>query len=220
MVVILIAGGSVDDEFNRGFINNWNESSIFIIACDKGVESCERVGIKPNLVIGDFDSAEESTIDKIKAQGLEFVKLNPVKDDTDTEAALKIAFSKTEPEDEILLLGCTGTRLDHVMGNIHLLGMGLKNNRRVKLVDSHNLVSMIGPGQLYTVDKLNQFGKYISIFPFMGPAFGISMIGFKYGLQKETLEGFNTLTVSNELMDETGTISVESGYLLVMETMD
>ena len=54
----------------------------------------------------------------------------------------------------------------------------------------------------------------------MGPVSGLTMEGFKYPLSDATLEGFNTLTVSNEIVDETATISIGEGYLIICETTD
>lgn len=220
MIVVIVAGGNIDIEFTRGFIEARDESSLFIVACDKGFEACERLKVKPDMAIGDFDSAGKAALERAKALGIKTIELNPIKDDTDVEAALKYVFTITSPTDEIYLLGATGTRLDHVLGNIHLLGMALKNDRRVKMIDNHNSVQMIGPGETWTVEDGQRFGKYISVLPFMGPVRGLSMAGFKYEVQDVNLEGFNTLTVSNELVDGYGKITIEDGYLLVMETQD
>lgn len=220
MTVIIIAGGSIDEDFTRGFIEGFNESSLFIIACDRGYEACERMGITPSLVVGDFDSAKSGTYERVLASSVEIVKLNPIKDDTDAEAALDIAISRTTPLDEIYLLGATGTRLDHVMGNLGLLGKGLKNERIVIMIDSHNFIEMIEPGTTYGISKIDQFGKYISVFSYMEPVKGLTMKGFKYPVENAEVTGFNTLTVSNELVEDCGTITIESGYLIVMQTKD
>ena len=149
------------------------------------------------------------------------VKLNPIKDDTDVEVALNHAFSVTNPGDEIYMIGCTGGRLDHTIGNFHLMGMGAKCERAVIIVDSHNHIEMITPGETYVVEPETQFGKYVSVFPFMGPVTGLTMTGFKYSVTNKTLEGFDTLTVSNEVKTSSyAEITIESGYLIVMETRD
>lgn len=218
--VVIVAGGNVDIEYTRGFIKEQDESSLLIIACDKGYEACEAMGIKPDIVVGDFDSASSGIVERAKACGAQVIKLNPVKDDTDTEAALDIAISKTDSRDEIYLFGCTGSRIDHVMGNIALVGKGLKSDRIVIIKDPNNHIEMIVPGETYELDKADQFGKYVSVFPYMGPVTGLKMKGFKYPLDGVTLEGFNTLTVSNELAGNCGSITIDSGYLIVMQTKD
>ncbi len=220
MTVMIVAGGAINEKFTRGFIGNMDESPLFIIACDKGFISCENMGLTPNLVIGDFDSAGMEAFERAKKSCNEVVKLNPVKDDTDTEAALRIAFERTDPKDSIYLLGATGTRLDHVMGSIGLLGMGLQNGRKVILVDSHNYIEMIDSTREYAIEKQNQFGKYVSVLPYMGEVTGLTMKGYKYSVDNITIQGFNTLTVSNEIVDPVATIKIKSGYLIVMQSKD
>lgn len=220
MIVVIVAGGDIDIEFTRGFINEWDESSLFIIACDRGYEACEAMGIKPDLVVGDFDSADNGCYERAVATGVEVRKLNPVKDDTDAEAALDIAFTRTAENDDIYLLGATGTRIDHLLGNIGLIGKGLKNHRAVKLVDSHNYLEMIEPGEAYVLHRDDQFGKYVSVYPFMSQVKGLNMRGFKYPVENGNIDGFSTLTISNELVADSGEISIQEGCLIVMQTRD
>ena len=220
MTTVIVAGGNIDEKFVGGFIKDLNESSLFIIACDRGYEACETLGIVPNILIGDFDSAATGVQGRARAAGIEIVTLNPEKDDTDAEAALDIAIKNTDEEDEIFLLGATGTRLDHIMGNIALIGKGLKNGRAVIMLDGHNSVQMIEPGEEYVVEREYKFGKYVSVFPYMGPVRGLNMKGFKYPVSNGVIEGFNTLTVSNELAADEGVISIDQGYLVVIESMD
>ncbi|SCZ76727.1 thiamine diphosphokinase [Pseudobutyrivibrio xylanivorans] len=220
MIVVIIAGGNIDEKFTGGFIEDLDESSLFLIACDKGYEACERIGVKPDVLIGDFDSAKGDVSSRATAAGVQVITLNPVKDDTDTEAALDLAIKKTSEDDEIFLLGATGTRLDHVLGNISLVGKGLKAGRMVTMMDSHNSIQMIQPGETYVVEKDYQFGKYISVFPYMGPVKGLNMTGFKYPVKDGEIQGFSTLTVSNELAEDEGVITIEEGTLIVIESVD
>ena len=136
------------------------------------------------------------------------------------EAALGVAIERTSPRDKIYLMGGTGTRLDHVMGNIALIGKGILADRAVTMVDSHNLVQMIGAGETLQIKKESQFGKYVSVFPYMEIVNGLTMTGFKYPLSNEKVEGFNTLTVSNELLADIGEISIKTGKLIIMQTKD
>ncbi|MBR1623536.1 MAG: thiamine diphosphokinase, partial [Pseudobutyrivibrio sp.] len=110
--------------------------------------------------------------------------------------------------------------LDHTLGNVSLLGMGLKHDRRIYLIDGQNKVQMIKAPTEITIEKASQHGKYISVFPYMQKASGVTMEGFKYPLTNVTLEGFSTLTVSNEIVDEYATIKIEDGYLIVCEATD
>ena len=223
MIVFIIAGGKLNPEFAKGFIADHSFDKTLFIACDSGFESCLSLGVNPDIVVGDFDSISDDAYKKIENTGAEVIKLNPVKDDTDTELALRLAFKRTKNTDEIYILGGTGARIDHTLGNISLLGLGLKHDREVILVDDRNYIQMLAPGwtlELEKDGKFGQFGKYVSVFPYGGIASGVTMKGFKYPLHRATLEGFNTLTVSNEIVDNFATIHVAEGYLIVCESRD
>jgi len=218
--VFIVAGGNFDKEFALSFINENSNGNPYVIACDSGFEHCSSIGILPQITVGDFDSISEEAFSKMEASGSQIIKLNPIKDDTDAEAALDIAVKRTSKEDAIYILGATGTRIDHILGNISLLGYGLKRDRTVYIVDSHNRVQMIESGQTLELSKSGQYGKFISIFPYGRVADGVEMKGFKYPLNRAILEGFNTLTVSNEITEEIAYISLKKGYLIVCESRD
>ncbi|SES78940.1 thiamine pyrophosphokinase [Pseudobutyrivibrio sp. C4] len=222
-MIAIIGGGSINKNFISEFISKLDEASLSIIACDSGYENCLDIGQEPDIVIGDFDSISKEAYEKLQRSNAEVIKLNPVKDDTDIEAALNIAIRKSMVGDYIYLLGATGKRLDHFLGNVNLLGMGCLKQRKVVIVDEYNYIQMISAGQTLSLSREGaeaQFGHYVSIFPYGGKATGVTMTGFKYPLENATIEGFNTLTVSNEITEEVGSISLKEGYLIVCETRD
>lgn len=187
-----------------------------VIAADRGVEACVKLGITPDFIIGDFDSVSEEGKEYLSQYKGTVVSLNPVKDDTDTEAALHLAFHKTQGD--IVILGGTGTRLDHVMGNISILKQGIAQGRKVLLMDPYNRIQMVKSQLL--IEKGEQFGKYVSVFPLDGRAEGVTLKGFFYPLDNATLESDSSLGVSNEITGEVGEIFVKSGLLLVIESRD
>ena len=222
-MIVIIGGGSINKNFISEFISKLDEASLSIIACDSGYENCLVIGLEPDIVIGDFDSISREAYEKLQRSNAEVIKLNPVKDDTDIEAALNIAIRKSMVGDYIYLLGATGKRLDHFLGNVNLLGMGCLKQRKVVIVDEYNYIQMISAGQVINLSREGegaQFGHYVSIFPYGGKATGVNMTGFKYPLENATIEGFNTLTVSNEITEEVGSITLKEGYLIVCETRD
>ena len=218
MTTFIVRAMPLDEEYVRTLIESVPEKDRFIIACDKGYYYINMAGYSPDLVVGDFDSADGDLYEQLMRDGKEVIKLNPIKDDTDIEAALQYAFESTKGD--IIIIGAIGGRLDHTLGNVALLGMGLNHNRKIYLVDGLNRLQMIKAPEKITIKKASQHGKYISVFPYMGPVSGLTMEGFKYPLSDATLEGFNTLTVSNEIVDETATISFGDGYLIICETTD
>lgn len=222
-MIVIIGGGNINTSFAKEFIDRLDKSSLSIMACDSGYENCLAIGLEPDIVIGDFDSISKEAYEKLQHSNAEVIKLNPVKDDTDIEAAVNIAIHKTSFGEFIYILGGTGKRLDHFLGNVNLLGMGCLKQRKVVIVDEYNYIQMISAGQVLDLSREGeeaQFGHYVSIFPYGGKATGVTMTGFKYPLENATIEGFNTLTVSNEITEEVGSISLKEGYLIVCETRD
>jgi len=222
-MIVIIGGGNINTRFAKEFIDRLDKSSLSIMACDSGYENCLAIGLEPDIVIGDFDSISREAYEKLQHSNAEVIKLNPVKDDTDIEAAVNIAIHKTSFGEFIYILGGTGKRLDHFLGNVNLLGMGCLKQRKVVIVDEYNYIQMISAGQVLDLSREGegaQFGHYVSIFPYGGKAAGVTMTGFKYPLENATIEGFNTLTVSNELIESVGSITLKEGYLIVCETRD
>lgn len=214
MMTYIISGGQLDLEFAKDLL--LSEEEKVIIAADSGLDACEKMQITPDYVIGDFDSLSEEGQSLLAKQMGEVIRLNPIKDDTDTEAALHLAFEKTEGP--ITILGGTGSRLDHVLGNLSILLQGIDKEREIFLWDVCNRIRVVANHCF--LKKEEQFGSFVSVFPVQGMARGVDLKGFYYPLEKATLTGDNSLGVSNEIVDEVAEISVEEGKLLVVESRD
>lgn len=214
MKTLIVSGGQIDDEFAR----NWLKNNIYArkIAADHGMDFFYRNHLVPDLIVGDFDSVSSEALAYFKSKKVEIIELNPIKDDTDTEFAIRKAI--TEGATEITLLGATGTRLDHVLGNIELLGIGLEKGITIEIVDKHNRIRMIDRN--LEIRKDIQFGKYVSVIPFSKEVSGVTLEGFQYPLSNVTLEKFCTLGISNEIVEEKAMISVGEGIVLVVESRD
>lgn len=72
----------------------------------------------------------------------------------------------------------------------------------------------------YSIKREEQFGKYISLLPVTGDATGVTLSGFKYPLTSGTIPKFSSLGVSNEITEEVGSIQIEDGILLLIESRD
>ncbi len=213
MKTYIITGGSVDIDFIRSIIE---ADPGCVIAADRGLEACVALSIKPQYVIGDFDSVSAQTKSFFDSWDGEVTRLNPIKDDTDTEAALQLAFEKTEGD--IVILGGTGSRLDHVLANISILGQGFEHGREVLLLDAHNRIRLIQKECFIKRDE--QFGKFVSLFPINGSVRGVTLEGFYYPLTNATMEGYTSLGVSNEIVEKEARIKIDQGTLIMIESRD
>jgi thiamine pyrophosphokinase len=218
---IIVSGGSGSTQLLKHFLDSYN-NDLILIAADRGLSYLTDIGVIPDYIVGDFDSAGEELLKyamKLESDGVsKLTRLNPIKDDTDTESALNIAFR--ECDGDIYILFGTGNRLDHVISNIQILKQGLIHNRNVYLIDSNNKIRVIDPRHPITIEKSKQYGDFISVFPLSGTVTGLNLDGFCYPLKNAVLESGISLGQSNEISSDHGSISVSSGELIVVESRD
>lgn len=211
----VIAGGSIDDKFALRCIKR--ASGAKIIAADAGMEFLYRNRIVPDVIVGDFDSVDGEAFSWFDGQeGIDWRRLNPQKDDTDTEAAVHAAMELGA--ERVTILGGTGSRLDHVLGNIELLGIGLKQGVPMELVDANNRIRMADKS--LTIRREEQFGHYISLIPYTVQVEHVTLRGMKYPLSDYCLKGFCTIGISNEITGPEAEILFDGGILLVVESQD
>ncbi len=215
MKFLIVSGGSLNKEFVTKVVGQGKYDRI--LAADSGMNALYAAAVTPDIIIGDFDSADEKILRFFQQnKAIDFCTLNPEKDDTDTEFAIRESIRRGA--DSITIIGGTGTRLDHVLGNISLLGIGLEEQVSMELLDEHNRIRMIQDTLI--LEKETQYGKYVSLIPYGGDVQGITLRGFKYPLSDYTMGGFNSLGISNEIVDNRAEIHFRSGILLVIESKD
>lgn len=180
------------------------------IGVDKGALTLARNGKRMLLAIGDFDSVEESDLVYIKEYSDTLLQLNPIKDDTDSEAAVMYAIEKGYQK--IHLYGGLGGRLDHAMINLRLVS---RFPETVYLHDQNNFIYSLAEG-VHSIDKRDY--TYISFFT--EDKATISLEGFKYPLDKQQLTNKDTYTTSNEILEDRGIVTVHAGKVTVIQSKD
>lgn len=217
---VIFSGGRTDLVFAAEFMKD--QKNAFLIAADRGLEALVSLGLRPNAVIGDFDSASKETIDQVnsfeKEDDITVIRLNPVKDDTDTEAAVRFALENNEEPGDIYILGGTGSRVDHILGNISILGLGHEFGKKIILLDENNRIELLFESR--TILKEEAFGDFVSLIPFGDEVTGLTLKGFKYPLKNGVLKGFNSLGISNEIVSKEAHISFDSGVLIMVQSKD
>lgn len=225
---IIVSGGNIDQDFALDFISetiqkteNREEKSrrdtILMIAADHGLDFFAETSLVPDCAIGDFDSVSSKGKAFMELHPeMEIVRLLPEKDDSDTHSACKLAMSKGRKS--ILILGATGSRLDHVISNLGLLAFGKEHEVKIVLADANNLIELVESGR--EIRKDEQFGKYVSFFPFGTPVEKLTLQGFKYPLHEHNLRSTDCgLTVSNEIQDDTARVEFEAGNLIMIQSI-
>lgn len=101
MRTLIITGGNANKEFTKEYLKKY--SFDLIIAVDKGLEILDSLSIRPNYIVGDFDSIDEKVLDKYKEKGnIKIITLNPEKDFTDTHVAINLAIENCSKKITIL----------------------------------------------------------------------------------------------------------------------
>lgn len=215
MNTIIVSGGNIG---NEGLALLKEASSIYsnIIAVDKGLEALNKLNIIPNYMIGDWDSIEKDILKKYEInKKIKMIKLNPEKDYTDTHMALKLAINIGSTN--ITIIGGTGTRIDHMIGNIHILKEAMEKGISCKIIDENNEIQLINKDVQILKDKKY---KYISLIPLTDKVEGITLKGFKYSLTKESLTIGQSLGISNEQIEDIAKIEIDNGILIFVKSKD
>jgi thiamine pyrophosphokinase len=207
--VIIISGGRFGDPIY--FKKKMAEiGASLIIVCDGGVRHLQKLGIKPDVIIGDMDSIEPAQLASYSAQGVKVIKYPANKDFTDTELALDYALDLKPTA--IYIWGALGGRLDHTLANVFLLRKGQKAGIKTYLIDEYC--------EAFIVDKEAAFvdaqGVTVSLFAFSPQVDGLSLSGFVYPLKDAVLTIGESLGVSNIINKAHAKISVRVGNLLVI----
>lgn len=210
---ILIVGGGLKP--SSELIMKEYEKSDIVIAADKGAQYLFEENINPTILLGDFDSINKEVLKKLQTQNSEIKVYPPEKDFTDSEIAVDLAL-EYKPE-EITLLGCTGSRLDHVLGNIGLLYKCLQNGSRAYIKDDNNIIFLVNKSIKLKKKNMN----YISFQGFREEVKNFNIRNAKYDLHDYNLKFGETISVSNEFLDEKDMdITFNNGIVMVMYSMD
>lgn len=210
-----MTGGTADPAFIRRYCEK--KPVDFWIGVDRGMEALAALAVVPDCLVGDFDSVRPEILKSYREKpGIEWQVFRPEKDETDTELAIRRALS--EGPEEICLFGGTGTRIDHVLGTIHVMKKALAAGIFCELVDPYNRLYLIDGNHRFDREEL--YGPYLSFLPFGGPVHRVTLTGFRYPLREAELSYGSSLTVSNELSGEEGWLEKGEGVLVAVESRD
>ena len=157
---MIVSGGELEKEFVLSVLK---ESDVnCIIAVDRGMEFLYENKIDPSYIVGDFDSVKEEVARYYRDETTVPIRqYDPEKDASDTEIAVR--FAVTLGCQELLILGATGGRIDHLWANIQTLVIPFRAGIDARILDSGNQIRLLG--EEARLRKEDAFGKYFSVFP-------------------------------------------------------
>lgn len=223
MKILIISGGSIDEMWGRKWVADYEPD--YCIAADSGLVMADKLGLTVDLLLGDYDSVDKKIFEKYN-RNTKTITCPCEKDYTDTHLALKKAIekikklqdtSKDSTEDEIAIIGATGTRYDHAFTNIFVLDESLEAGIRCAIYDKNNKIYLADKS--FEIRKDKQFGDYLSFAP-MTPEAGLSLSGVKYPLDRYTLRQGESICQSNEITEIIAKVEIFTGKLVVFETRD
>lgn len=182
----------------------------FIVACDAGYRNAAKLGVRPDLIVGDFDSAPQPQTDR------QTIVLPHVKDDTDTQFAAKWLIEHAF--DEVVLLGALGgARVEHMFANVSTGLYLAMHGVQVVLADARSEMHYLLPEQPLHLARKDWM--YLSVFALGAPMTGVTMEGVYYPLREATLSELDyPLGTSNEFTGPEAHLQCRTGHGLVVLT--
>lgn len=208
MKIVVVGNGEWDAAWGRPEL----EAADYVICADGGANSALKSGRCPDLVIGDFDSLTPENLEWLALNGVPLERYPREKDQTDLELALSRAIDKARAyaDSTVCLLGGTGLRADHFLGNIALL---------IRFAGQGYEIHMLDPNQeMWVAKEINHIsgraGQEISLIP-LSERVLVSTEGLFYPLDREYLDQDSPRGISNVLIAESAMIRVYEGRLLL-----
>lgn len=175
----------------------------YVLCADGGWHIAEAAGVKPDAVVGDFDSSDAPEAGPVERFPVE-------KDDTDTVLCVKKALARGC--DDFLIVGGFGGRLDHTLANFQTLNYAASLGARAEMRDGLSWATVIRGGGI-RVEK--RPGK-LSVFALDTVCRGLTIRGAKYNVENVEITSAFPLGMGNDFVGDHAEISVEDGALLVM----
>jgi thiamine pyrophosphokinase len=210
MRAVIVASGDVAPDDARHLA-----AADLVIAADAGAGALERLGHRPDILVGDLDSAEPALVERLAEAEVQVERHPADKDASDTELALTSAIQAGA--DEIVVLGALGgNRLDHELANVMLLTDPRLGERAVRLVHGSTTVRLARGAAPLALE--GGVGDLVSLLPIGADAAGVTTEGLRWELRDATLSLGPSRGLSNEVDRRPASVSVTDGVLLVVET--
>ena len=205
---VVLSGQILDDLCAKAYL----DSSAVVICADGGARHCRRLGVVPDLLVGDLDSIDPDDLAWILQQQVPIQRYPAVKDQTDSELAIAVALAhlderqakmtETGPHD-VVLLASLGGRPDHVLANQLLAVRLVASGHNLRLSDGQShLIALSGRTsvgvQLSRLPANSQARTWaVSVIPISDQVTGLSYTGLQYPLDQASLELGSCQGVSN-----------------------
>lgn len=212
--IVIVSGGELNEAFTLSVLK---QDTGCIIGVDRGMEFLYHHKIMPSYIVGDFDSVDKEIAEYYRKEtDVPIREFNPVKDASDTEIAIRLAMALGCKE--MIILGATGGRIDHLWANIQSLAIPFQAGVDAQILDPQNRIRLIGKDTI--LKKEDAYGPFFSVFPLGAEVYHFNIEGAKYPLEDHTLSPYDSLCVSNQWKEDEVAIRFMNGIVILMETRD
>ena len=203
----IYTGGTVYTEH----VTERPEEGDLVIAADAGFRTAEALGVRVDVLLGDFDSLGEPSV----PEGCELVRVPVEKDSTDTQLAVDLALHRGARE--LVIIGGLEGRLDHTMSTVAILEMLSQKRVHAHLTNGRNRVRFLRDGGVIIARDRYRYLSLIAADPIVK---GVTLEGCKYPLKKARLSRTNQYAVSNEIEGNCALVEIKRGGVWIIESMD
>lgn len=179
------------------------EASV-VIACDGAVQALHDAGITPTAIVGDLDSIQP------RFRELYAGRIHIVEDQEINDLTKSVRFACQSGEKEVLILGATGLREDHTLGNISLLADYASLFDRVEMLSDYGIFTPIR--QTTTLDS--RPGQQVSLFS-LSPCGRITTSGLRWPINDRQLTAWWQGTL-NEATGDSFTVTLSPHSLVLV----
>ena len=202
---LLIIGGDAPEDAPR-FEDP--ESRWVIVAADSGLYHAERYALRPDIIVGDFDSLDTDWVSRYFGT-VPREEYDRAKDYTDTEIGLRYLWKRGITE--VTMVGGGGGRLDHLLG---LRSLFDRDQTPIRWITDHADVILIDN----VVEFESQKGETVSFFPAGPDTCRMRTRGLRWELDK--LEwGRGDAGISNEFVGDLCRVEILNGRLLMVREL-
>ena len=178
----------------------------YILCADAGYAVARRAGVKPDVVIGDFDSMPAP-------EGENIIRHPVEKDEPDSMLCANYALQMGVRD--FLIVGGLGGRLDHTLANLQTLIYLAQRGAKAELCDGRVKITAVKDGSI----RIPRTAGKLSVFALSGKCEGVSIRGAKYNVEDAVLTPDYPLGMGNDFTEDFAEIGVRSGTLLVLREM-
>lgn len=204
----IIGNGEADNKyFCRRYISNLN----LLIAVNGGTKNCYKLGITPDLIMGDVDSLPKKILNFYKKKEVRILSFPVEKDKTDTELAIEMAL-EFQPK-EIYLFCMLGKRIDHMLCNIFIMEKIIRKSIKAIILNNETRMELINKNT--RID--GKIGSIVSFISLSKKSDGISLKGFKYNLINGSLLRSQSMGISNIIKTNNAKIYIKKGLILMIQ---